>query len=120
MTFTEEVIQLIQNIPKGKVATYGQIAALGGKPQGARGVSWILHSSTKKHNLPWYRVIGAKGKISIPPTSKYFKLQKKLLEAEGVEFIDKSHVDLPQFQWKKQRKVKKVSSKQPKMFSGDK
>ncbi|MCC7459954.1 MAG: MGMT family protein [Proteobacteria bacterium] len=82
--FSKNVIKLIKMIPKGKVATYGQIARLAGSPWGARGVGWLLHSSTKKHNLPWQRVIKSGGSLSFPKTSKTFSLQKKLLEKEGV------------------------------------
>ncbi|MHA1457965.1 MAG: MGMT family protein [Promethearchaeota archaeon] len=61
--FTQEVIKIIKNIPKGKVLTYGMIAKLAGNPRAARQVSWILHSSSKKYDLPWHRVINSKVKF---------------------------------------------------------
>jgi methylated-DNA-protein-cysteine methyltransferase-like protein len=63
--FTERVISIIQSIPEGKVMTYGQIASYAGSPRGARQVVRILHSMSKKHHLPWHRVINSKGEISI-------------------------------------------------------
>ncbi|MFX0147601.1 MAG: MGMT family protein, partial [Candidatus Hodarchaeota archaeon] len=82
-SFSQQVKQLIKQIPFGKVATYGQIATLAGNPRGARQVSWILHSSSKKDNLPWHRVINSKGGISLPIGGGY-ETQKRLLELEGI------------------------------------
>jgi len=114
--FSKKVIELIRQVPKGKIATYGQIAKLAGKPQGSRGVSWILNSSSKTYKLPWQRILGASGKISFPEGSAEYKKQKKLLVSEGIEFDDKGFIDLARFQWKKKPLVKK-SSKGPKLFS---
>jgi methylated-DNA-protein-cysteine methyltransferase-like protein len=96
--FTETVIHIIKNIPKGKVLTYGQIAKLAGNPRAARQVSWILHSSSKKYNLPWHRVISSNGNLSM--TSIEDKLyHKRLLKLEGVEFRSEFKVDLKKFLW---------------------
>jgi len=104
--FTKKVIQLIKSIPKGRVATYGLIAKLAGKPQGSRGVGWILHSSSRGHDLPWHRVIKSGGLLSFPEMSEPYFLQKKLLEHEGVIFL-KSRVDLKTYLWdKKPRLIK--------------
>ena len=62
--FTLRVIQTIQNIPAGKVMTYGQIAAQAGSPRAARQVARLLHSMSAKYDLPWHRVINAAGQIS--------------------------------------------------------
>ncbi len=92
------IIDIIKNIPKGKIMTYGQIAKLAGNPRAARAVSWVLHSSSKKYNLPWHRVINSKGKISIK--SKYgYERQKQLLKKEGVEFDENEKVDLEKYQY---------------------
>lgn len=97
--FTLKIIQLISAIPAGKVATYGQIAAMAGNHRAARQVSRVLHTCTSKYQLPWHRVIGAAGKISIPKDhSGYFK-QKKKLEEEGVMFGLSDTIDLSEFQW---------------------
>ena len=92
-SFSEQVKQLIKQIPYGKVATYGQIATYAGNPRAARQVAWILHSSSRKHNLPWHRVINSKGCISLPPHRGY-EIQKKLLEQEGIIFEENGSINL--------------------------
>lgn len=99
--FTKKVLSTIKKIPKGKVATYAQIAKLAGKPQGVRGVVWILHSSSGTNDLPWHRVINAKGRISFAEMSEQWFRQKGLLEKEGVIFTEGDVVDLEIYQWKK-------------------
>lgn len=118
--FSKKVIAAIQKIPKGKVATYGQIAGLAGKTHGARGVSWILHSSSKTYKLPWHRVLGSKGTISFPVKSSSYKEQKRLLQKEGVIFMDDDKIDLKKFQWKKQPAKKRATRNQPRMFTNTK
>lgn len=97
-TFSKRAIQLIKAIPEGKVATYGLIAALAGNPRAARGVTWLLHSSSEKYTLPWHRVINAKGQISFSPLSSSYSLQKELLEQEGIIIIN-GHIDLKKYLW---------------------
>jgi len=96
--FTESVIELLKKIPKGKVATYGQIATLAGSPRAARQVVRILHSSSKKHNLPWHRVINSQGKISLLP-NQGFEIQKALLIKEKVKFSLSGQINLKTYQW---------------------
>lgn len=91
--FTEEIIKIIQSIPKGKVMTYGQVAEWAGNPRGARQVSRILHSMSRKHSLPWHRVINSKGEISLPPENGGL-LQRQMLEDEGVVFKGSGKIDL--------------------------
>lgn len=81
--FSERVIQIIKEIPPGSVMTYGQIARLAGSLRGARQVVRILHSSSRKYNLPWHRVINAKGEIAIQDEELRL-VQKQLLEEEGI------------------------------------
>lgn len=97
--FSKKVIELIQSIPKGKVATYGLIARLAGNPQGSRRVGWLLHSSTQKYTLPWQRVVKSDGKLSFLENSQNFIRQKDLLEAEGI-IIKNGRVDLKKFLWR--------------------
>lgn len=85
--FTKLVIKIIKEIPEGKVKSYGEIAKIAGKPRGAREVSRILYSCTKKYKLPWQRVINSQGKISLTGTGG--EIQKEILESEGIRF-DKS------------------------------
>ncbi len=96
--FSERIRLAVKSIPFGRVATYGRIAALAGNPRGARQVSRILHSSSRKHDLPWHRVIGARGTISLPEGHGY-ELQRSLLEHEGIQF-DGERVDLERFGWR--------------------
>ena len=96
--FSERVIKIINSIPEGKVMTYGQIAAMAGNPRAARAVSWILHSGSKKHDLPWHRVINSKGKISIKSRKGYEK-QKQRLKEEGIDFNEKDKINLDVYQY---------------------
>ncbi len=98
MTFSAQIISIIKRIPKGKVATYGQIAALAGNPRGARAVIWLLHSSSGKEKLPWHRVINGKGQISLKPCQGYEE-QRAMLESEGVEFDLYGRADLERYRW---------------------
>jgi methylated-DNA-protein-cysteine methyltransferase-like protein len=99
--FSKKVIAYIKKIPKGKVVTYGQIAALAGKPHGARGVGWILHACSKSHKLPWQRVINSQGRISFPRDSREFSLQKNMLLKEKVKVSDAGAISLKTYGWKK-------------------
>lgn len=114
--FSKKAMTLIRAIPSGKVATYGQIAALAGKPQGSRGVAWILHSSSTVHRLPWHRVLNAQGKISFEKGTHNFKQQKKRLEQEGVVLTSDGKLSLTKYQWKKKAPKPRLASNKPKMF----
>ncbi|WNB92775.1 MGMT family protein [Bacillus sp. NEB1478] len=96
--FTERVIQIIKNIPSGYVMTFGQIANLAGSPRGARQVVRILHSMSRKYDLPWHRVINIKGEIGIQDDEGAFT-QKALLEREGIRFKGKSTVNLEKYRY---------------------
>ena len=96
--FTREVKKAIRLIPRGRVATYGQIAALAGREHGARGVAWILHSSSEAAGLPWHRVIGAAGLISLP-RGRGFAEQRRRLLAEGVAVGPGGRIDLKRYRW---------------------
>lgn len=97
--FTDQVIEIIKNIPSGQVMTYGQIAAWVGSPRAARQVVRILHAMSRKYNLPWHRVINAQGKISIQDEESYL-MQIMFLQSEGVEVSEDGFVDLEQYQFK--------------------
>ena len=102
-TFFEKARELIKRIPRGKVATYGQIAALAGQPRAARQVAWVLHAASDKDNLPWQRVINSSGTISLPRMAGY-ELQRALLKKEGIKFDRHDRIDLEQFQWRPREK----------------
>ena len=96
--FTKRAIELIKQIPAGKIATYGQIATLAGNNKAARQISRILHSSSDKYDLPWHRVINSQGKISLK-SGDGFEIQKAMLENEGIQVVlDK--IDLKNYQWR--------------------
>ena len=96
--FSMKVVRAIRKIPRGRVATYGQIAALSGNGRAARGVAWILHSSSDAHRLPWHRVIGSRGRISLP-RGRGFEEQRRRLAAEGVAVGRSGSIDLDVSQW---------------------
>lgn len=96
--FTRRVWDVLRSIPRGKVASYGQVAATAGDPKQARQVAWILHSSADKARLPWHRVIGSRGRISLPARRGGHE-QRRLLEAEGVRFDKTGTVDLRIYGW---------------------
>jgi len=96
--FTNRVIEIIRSIPRGRVLTYGLIAAMAGNPRAARQVSRILHSSSRKHGLPWHRVINSRGTISLP-RGKGYEEQKKLLQTEGIIFQKDGSIDLKEYLW---------------------
>lgn len=83
----ERIWQVVAMIPKGKVATYGQVAALAGMPTHARLVGRTLSNLPKRSKLPWHRVINAGLRISLREGSDGHLLQRKRLETEGVEFV---------------------------------
>ncbi len=97
--FTIKVKNLILQIPAGKVATYGQIAALAGNPRAARQVARILHACSRKDGLPWHRVVNQHGRISLRQGQGY-EVQQALLEREGVVFSENSRIDLTRFLWR--------------------
>lgn len=82
MTSSEQIINVIKSIPRGKVMSYGQIAALAGTPNGARLVVRVLNSSSKKHNLPWWRVVRGNGEIGLPGEGG--AQQRAMLKSEGI------------------------------------
>ena len=115
--FSKKVIELILKVPKGQVATYGQLAKLAGKPQGSRGVSWILHSSSKAYKLPWQRILNSQGRISFSVGTAEFIKQKRLLVSEGSVFDERNRIDLKKFQWSKKLRTSKVKASMPRLFS---
>jgi methylated-DNA-protein-cysteine methyltransferase-like protein len=115
--FTKSVIEKIRQIPEGKVATYKQIAELSGKPQGSRGVAWILHSCSTVYQLPWHRVLNSKGSISFESNSFNFRKQKRLLEKEGVAFKSGGQLSLAKYQWKKWPKKPRATKGKPRLFN---
>jgi methylated-DNA-protein-cysteine methyltransferase-like protein len=97
MNSRELVLETVLRIPEGRVATYGQVARAAGLPGRARLVGRSLRGLTPDSVVPWHRVVGAGGRISIP-SSHGAELQRQLLEDEGVTFRG-SRVDLERHAW---------------------
>lgn len=95
--FTAEVVRILKEIPPGRVVTYGHVARLAGSPRAARQVVRILHTMSEKHQLPWHRVVNAKGEIAVPDDESR-ELQRMLLESEDVVFLIDGRVDLSVFE----------------------
>ncbi|WP_163527611.1 MGMT family protein [Halobacillus ihumii] len=95
--FTEKVIKIIMEIPEGQVMTYGQIARAAGSPRAARQVVRVLHSMSRKYQLPWHRVINSKGEIAINDEEAAME-QQLSLESEGIVVINKQ-IDLGTYQY---------------------
>lgn len=91
---------IVRRIPRGRVATYGQIAELAGLEGHARQVGYALHNLPERNDVPWHRVINSRGEISPRSAGDSHELQRMLLEAEGVELDLRGRVDLKRFQWK--------------------
>ena len=96
--FTERTVAIVRTIPKGRVASYGQVAAIAGSPAAARQVARVLHSLSRALRLPWHRVIGSRGTISLPRGAG-FEVQRALLRAEGVAVAEDGSVDLGAHRW---------------------
>ncbi len=96
--FCLSIKRVLRKIPRGRIATYGLVAAMAGNPRGARQVVRVLHSSAEKERLPWHRVINVQGRISLPHGAGY-ELQKALLKREGVQFDRTDRVDFSRFLW---------------------
>ena len=95
----QRIWDVVAQIPRGRVATYGQIARLAGLGQRARLVGYALHHSPIEIELAWHRVINAHGKISFPQSSNRYHRQQVKLEAEGIVFKN-GRVDLDTYRWR--------------------
>ncbi|MBX3016291.1 MAG: MGMT family protein [Bdellovibrionaceae bacterium] len=114
--FTKAVVKVIRAIPKGKIASYSQVAELAGRPGASRGVVWILNSSSEEYELPWHRVLRASGEIAFRKGSTHFRLQKRMLEKEGVLVAKDGSIDIEEFGWKKKPRQKRARKSTPSMF----
>ncbi|HET7226725.1 MAG TPA: MGMT family protein [Candidatus Eisenbacteria bacterium] len=91
------VLAVVARIPKGRVASYGQVARIAGA--GARHVGYALHAAPGEL-VPWHRVVNARGAISLPPGSASAVTQRLRLEREGVRFGPGGRIDLARFGWR--------------------
>lgn len=94
----EKIWQIVYQIPKGKVSSYGQVARLAGLPGYARYVGHVMKNLPEGTKLPWHRVANSQGKLSFPKDSREYQTQKKRLEDEGVVFVN-GRFSLKKFGW---------------------
>lgn len=97
--FYQRVYELTRQIPSGKVVTYGQVATLLGHARAARAVGYALRYLPHGSDVPWHRVINHQGQISPRFPADSPRLQRLLLEAEGIVFDDQARVDLSIYRW---------------------
>lgn len=94
------IYRVVSKIPRGHVATYGQVAALADMPRAARQVGYALAAlRDDAHDVPWHRVINSKGEISARSEPGFEDLQRVLLEREGVRFDAQGRVALDKVRW---------------------
>jgi methylated-DNA-protein-cysteine methyltransferase-like protein len=97
--FRDSVLKVVSLVPKGKLVSYGQVAAMAGRPRAARQVGWILHGLPEGAKIPWQRVINAKGYIPSKGRVNEALEQMLLLRAEGIEVNDDCTLDLDRYRW---------------------
>jgi methylated-DNA-protein-cysteine methyltransferase-like protein len=94
------IYAVVRQIPQGRVATYGQVAALAGMPGQARQVGYALHALPDDEAVPWHRVINAQGQVSTRAEPFEESIQRQLLEREGLRFDTSGRTDLEHYRWK--------------------
>ena len=95
----ERIYAVVRRIPRGRVASYGEVAERAGVGRGARQVGYALHALSDLADVPWHRVVNARGEIS-PRASGFEVPQRRLLEREGVRFDARGRIDLAEFGWR--------------------
>lgn len=98
-SFYDTVYAVVKKIPKGRVATYGQIAVLCGSPRAARAVGYALHFNPDPANIPCFRVVNRFGGLAPAFAFGGIDVQRALLEADGVEVKEDDTVDLQKYGW---------------------
>lgn len=95
--FTDQVYAIVRRIPRGRVVSYGGVAAILGRPRAARGVGMALNALPPDTDVPWWRVINRLGRISYPHPGG--TIQRMMLAEEGVEFGEDGAIDWERFGW---------------------
>jgi len=99
MNTFEKIYEQVKRIPRGKVASYGQIALLAGNPRWSRVVGYALHSNPDPEHIPCHRVVTKDGKISSAFAFGGENMQRQFLMSEGVIFVDSTTVDMENCMW---------------------
>lgn len=97
MNTFEKIYEVVKSIPKGKVATYGQVAFLAGNPRWARVVGYALHVNPEPGIIPCHRVVNREGKVAPSFAFGGDDVQRQLLEAEGIVFEPDGRIDLEKY-----------------------
>ena len=97
MNTFEKIYTVVKNIPKGKVATYGQVAFLAGNPHWARVVGYALHNNPDPSSIPCHRVVNREGKVAAAFVFGGGEVQRQLLESEGIVFNQNGIIDLKKY-----------------------
>jgi methylated-DNA-protein-cysteine methyltransferase related protein len=96
----DRIYSVVRRIPRGRVATYGQVAELAGLPGQARQVGYALHALSAGTRVPWHRVINAAGAVSLRAAPGDEVTQRQLLESEGIVFDARGRVPLARVRWR--------------------
>ncbi len=99
MNTFEKIYDAVKKIPRGKVCTYGQIAAMAGNPRWSRVVGYALHVNPEPGTIPCHRVVTRNGEVSKAFAFGGENMQRLLLSEEGIEFLDDGRVDLSRYFW---------------------
>ena len=97
MNTFEKIYEVVKSIPKGKVATYGQVAILAGNPRWARVVGYALHNNPDPTSIPCHRVVNREGKVAEVYAFGGGYVQRQLLESEGIVFEPDGRIDLKKY-----------------------
>jgi len=105
-TYTR-IYAVVRQIPRGRVATYGQVAELAGLAGHARQVGYALHALPDSSTVPWHRVVNARGEISLRRSAGADQLQRMLLEEEDVAFDIRGRINLKRVGWRRRRPARR-------------
>ncbi len=93
----DRIYEVVKRIPRGKVATYGQVAMVAGNPRWARVVGYALHCNPDPESIPCYRVVTKDGRVSPAFAFGGQNIQIEMLKNDGIVFVDETHVDMQKF-----------------------
>ncbi len=113
--YRQRVYEIVNQIPVGRVMTYGQIAAVLGAGYTPRTVGFVMHAADTQ-NVPWQRVINSQGACSTGRMTVPINLQQQILESEGVKFNEKGCCDLKIYQWTPEGFEEEEDDEQPSLF----
>jgi methylated-DNA-protein-cysteine methyltransferase related protein len=97
--FQTEICGIVRKCPRGKVISYGAVAAMAGNPRAARAVGAVMRELPDSTKVPWWRVINSRGEVSMRDIGHGPAIQRKLLEGEGVRFDRSGRVDWEKYGW---------------------